>query len=66
MTCHRRALSAIACVAAMVKAGATSTTQADRQPTVQKRPNILLAIADDWSAPHASVYGDPTVLTLAW
>jgi N-sulfoglucosamine sulfohydrolase len=25
------------------------------------RPNILLAIADDWGWPHAGVYGDPVV-----
>jgi hypothetical protein len=25
-----------------------------------KRPNILLAVADDWSWPHAGVYGDKT------
>ena len=28
-----------------------------------RRPNILLAIADDWSFPHAGVYGDTTVRT---
>jgi len=27
------------------------------------RPNILLCLADDWSWPHASVYGDPVVKT---
>jgi arylsulfatase A-like enzyme len=27
------------------------------------RPNILLAIADDWGYPHAGVYGDPVVQT---
>lgn len=27
------------------------------------RPNILLAIADDWGWPHASAYGDPVVRT---
>jgi N-sulfoglucosamine sulfohydrolase len=27
------------------------------------RPNILLAIADDWSFPHAGIYGDKTVAT---
>lgn len=27
------------------------------------RPNILLAIADDWGYPHAGVYGDPVVKT---
>lgn len=29
----------------------------------QERPNILLMIADDWSYPHASIYGDPVVNT---
>lgn len=29
----------------------------------QKRPNIFLAIADDWSWPHASIYGDKAVKT---
>lgn len=28
-----------------------------------RRPNILLAIADDWGWPHASAYGDPVVKT---
>ena len=29
-----------------------------------KRPNILFCIADDWGAPHASIYGnDPVVAT---
>jgi iduronate 2-sulfatase len=27
------------------------------------RPNILVCMADDWSAPHASILGDPTVRT---
>jgi arylsulfatase A-like enzyme len=31
--------------------------------TAQERPNILLAIADDWSWPHASAYGAPVVRT---
>ena len=31
--------------------------------TAPTRPNILLAIADDWSWPHAGAYGDPTVKT---
>jgi arylsulfatase A-like enzyme len=30
-----------------------------------RRPNILLAIADDWSYPHAGAYGDTTVRTPA-
>lgn len=35
----------------------------DASQTAPKRPNILLAIADDWSWPHAGAYGDPTVKT---
>ena len=30
------------------------------------RPNLLLAIADDWGWPHASAYGDPVVETPAF
>ncbi len=29
----------------------------------EAKPNILFLIADDWSYPHAGVYGDPTVRT---
>jgi arylsulfatase A-like enzyme len=29
----------------------------------EPRPNIFLAIADDWGWPHAGVYGDPVVQT---
>lgn len=29
----------------------------------ESRPNILFMIADDWSYPHAGIYGDPTVRT---
>ena len=36
-----------------------------RRSTAQqsRRPNIVLAIADDWSFPHAGIYGDRTVST---
>src|SRR4051794_32812899 len=27
------------------------------------RPNVFLAIADDWGYPHAGAYGDPVVKT---
>ena len=33
------------------------------QPPRARRPNIVLAIADDWSFPHAGIYGDTTVRT---
>jgi arylsulfatase A-like enzyme len=36
---------------------------ADAQPSAARRPNIVLAIADDWSFPHAGVYGDRVVRT---
>ncbi|NHF59028.1 sulfatase [Flavobacteriaceae bacterium TP-CH-4] len=38
--------------------------ESTRENTVQPpQPNILFLIADDWSYPHAGVYGDPTVHT---
>lgn len=40
--------------------GTASRTQQPRPP------NILLVIADDWSYPHASAYGDSTVSTPAF
>jgi arylsulfatase A-like enzyme len=36
---------------------------AGRQPAPARRLNILVAIADDWSFPHAGAYGDRTVRT---
>jgi arylsulfatase A-like enzyme len=33
------------------------------QPAPTRRPNIVLAIADDWSFPHAGIFGDRTVIT---
>ena len=36
------------------------------QPPPSARPNILFCIADDWSFPHASAYGDPVVKTPAF
>lgn len=32
-------------------------------PSQETRPNILFMIADDWSYPHAGIYGDKTVRT---
>lgn len=55
-------------VLAVLLALATSDQTANGFPpapqlAASKRPNILLAIADDWSFPHASIYGDRTVST---
>jgi arylsulfatase A-like enzyme len=38
-------------------------TLAAPAPAQPQRPNILLAIADDWSYPHAGAYGDRTAAT---
>ncbi|NMM48363.1 sulfatase family protein [Marinigracilibium pacificum] len=32
-------------------------------PSVDNRPNILFVLADDWSFPHASAYGDKVINT---
>ncbi len=51
------AISLIACLASPVNAQTT-------RPTVAAPgPDILFAIADDWSFPHAGVYGDTCVKT---
>ena len=43
-------------------AATTGAAPPSPQPD-RRRPNIVIAIADDWSFPHASVYGDRTVRT---
>jgi len=53
--------STIAAIVALLALAAVSPAR--EQPTAVKRPNILLAVADDWSYPHAGVYGDRTVST---
>jgi arylsulfatase A-like enzyme len=54
-------LGALAVVAALL--GAMATAPALAQGVADRRPNILVAIADDWGWPHASTYGDPVVRT---
>lgn len=49
-------LAAIALLAACLPAPAVAQT----------RPNVVLAIADDWSYPHAGIYGDRVVSTPAF
>jgi len=41
-----------------------SLTKCDNKKT--SRPNILLAVADDWSWPHASINGTPQISTPAF
>ena len=45
------------CLSLVLLAGALAAAAAD------KRPNILYCLADDWSWPHAGVYGDRVVRT---
>ena len=47
----------------LVSAACVALTFSPRAQAPPKQPNILLAIADDWSWPHAGAYGDPTVRT---
>src|SRR5687768_7328956 len=49
--------------AVLVSAACGVITLSLSAQTPPKQPNILLAIADDWSWPHAGAYGDPTVKT---
>ncbi len=51
---------------ALLGVGLTATAAEAQSPAKQpakKRPNILIVIADDWSWPHAGVYGDKVVKT---
>lgn len=58
-------LAAVVGLAAILACGARADRgdRANGQPLMVKHPNIVFAIADDWSAPHAGVYGDRTVST---
>lgn len=56
--------SALAVSAALIGAGAPGALLAgDSPPSPDARPNLLLAIADDWGWPHASAYDEPVVKT---
>lgn len=51
----------VSCVVACVATGGGLSAS-----TANERPNVLLAISDDQSYPHASAYGDPVVRTPAF
>jgi arylsulfatase A-like enzyme len=48
---------------ALVFSTAFTMPQRGAPPSSPKRHNVVLVIADDWSFPHAGVYGDRTVAT---
>lgn len=57
-TFNRRSFHSLMGAGALgIAAGLSASAQGN------KRPNILFAIADDWSWPHAGVYGDPVIQT---
>lgn len=56
---RRRFLEQLGAVAAFAATGAVAARAAEKV----QRPNILFAIADDWSWPHAGAYGAKGVLT---
>ena len=53
--------STLVAIIALLALAAISPVREQRATVT--RPNILLAVADDWSFPHAGVYGDRTVST---
>lgn len=55
--------SRVVAIAVLLVLAASDVTGQSGQPPATRRPNIVLAIADDWSFPHAGVYGDRTVTT---
>ena len=63
MTRHliRRQLKVFAVLLALIASASASAPEP--QEVGRRAPNILVAIADDWSFPHAGVYGDRTVRT---
>ncbi|HSD66885.1 MAG TPA: sulfatase [Vicinamibacteria bacterium] len=60
----RTIAAAVSSSALLVVAGGASVgTRSGAAAPVETRPNILLAIGDDWGWPHAGAYGDPVVRT---
>ena len=61
----RAAALLVPLILSLALAGDRTSRQDQPQPprSNSPRPNILVAIADDWSFPHAGVYGDRTVRT---
>ena len=54
-------LTGLACTMVLLCLQTSAARAADAAP--DPRPNILLAIADDWSWPHAGAYGDTVAKT---
>lgn len=64
----RMAMRALICtlLATVVTSFCHTLRAQDAPPAQRPRPNILLAIADDWGWPHAGAYGDLVVQTPAF
>lgn len=58
------AIFACAVLASVLGLGSSACAQTPAPtPPPPTRPNVLLAVADDWGWPHAGTLGDPTVRT---
>lgn len=53
------------CAALICSVSASGASAETVKRAEKDRPNVFLFIADDWSAPHAGIYGDKTVKTPA-
>ncbi|HSD27235.1 MAG TPA: sulfatase [Vicinamibacteria bacterium] len=58
-----RTIAAAASLAALLALSAGNGGTTSGVAPSEARPNILLAIGDDWGWPHAGAYGDPVVRT---
>lgn len=56
----RRCFWSVLAIIGVLSAGSLRAAESARS---KQRPNVLFCIADDWSWPHAGIYGDPVVKT---
>ena len=61
--CSRRTFLKQSAIGVLGTMGSAHLAHAQPSANTAKRPNILFAIADDWSWPHASAYDAPGVHT---
>lgn len=61
--CMLRSLTLFTALLTLSASAPATTRPAPQDAGVRRPPNIVVAIADDWSFPHAGVYGDRTVRT---
>jgi len=62
----KRSVGAVSAAVVMAVAAFAPLVRCLGAEDKERRPNILLAVADDWGWPHAGAYGDPVVKTPAF